>query len=69
MMLHTKYNGSGPSGFRQDCFSFPYICLRYTFVLLHGTIFDPNSVEVILFKTRSTLIMSAGTMSAGEFCK
>ena len=45
MMLHTKYQGSRPCGFRQDFFCFPYISLCKTFDTLGGgAIFGPRGI-------------------------
>ena len=42
MMLHTKYQGSRPWGFRQDFFTFPSISLCKTLDLRGGAIFWPQ---------------------------
>ena len=44
MMLHTKYQGSRPCGFRQEDFSmFPYISLCKTCDSEEGPLLDPRA--------------------------
>ena len=45
MKLHTKYQGLGPSGFRQeDFFRFPFISVYKTYVTRGGVIFGPRAI-------------------------
>ena len=43
-MLHTKYQGSRPSDFRQDFFCFPDISLCKTYDPWGGAIFGPRGM-------------------------
>ena len=57
MMLHTKYQGSRPFGFRPEDFShFPYISLCKTCDLRGGAIFGPRACYILNIKALVLLV-------------
>ena len=77
MMLHTKYQGCGPCGFRQEFLScFPNISLCILCDTLGRAIFGPrgiiyaNLVKVCLVMQKKSNIKALGLVVSGKktFC-